>query len=318
MRTIGKRLPAGHGPDRCAICSYCGVQWLRSQLRRDASGNLACPDDAPGLDVVSLSEGNARLMRSQGPRSIGPNDGGYDYFVSPPDPGFIDPNGPPPAGTNQGPTGTLSVVTNMWLRSDNYTLSPTTGKVQALPDLSGRGNNMLATIEAEQALITVSDASLGGYPTISGAGASRMVSQFAGGASLWGWMIYKTVFSTGSTLLDAGVTMRQGGTPGTVQLAAGTSTTAENGTPGDNVWARAMIYFTVVGMDLLVKAALNSAASGGQRFTPGTTLFSNFAGSAKAYMVFAELILTNGPPNAAEVAAIDAYGIARYGANLFA
>lgn len=77
------------------MCSYCGVQWRRSQLRRDASQNLACPDCAPGLDVVSLSEGNARLMRSQQPKVVGPNDGAYDTFVCPPSPGFIDPNGPP-------------------------------------------------------------------------------------------------------------------------------------------------------------------------------------------------------------------------------
>ena len=93
MRTIGKRWPVGIGPDRQALCSYCGTPWRRSQLRKDASGNLACPSDASGLDVVSLSEGNARLMRSQAPREIGPVDGGADTFVCPPFPGFIDPNG---------------------------------------------------------------------------------------------------------------------------------------------------------------------------------------------------------------------------------
>lgn len=96
MRTIGKKWPVGIGPDRQALCSYCGVQWRRSQLHRDRSENLACPDCAPGLDVVSLSEGNAELMRSQGPREIGPVDGGFDHFVSPPSPGFVDPNGPRP------------------------------------------------------------------------------------------------------------------------------------------------------------------------------------------------------------------------------
>lgn len=96
MRTIGKKWPVGIGPDRQALCSYCGVQWRRSQLCRDRSENLACPDCAPGLDVVSLSEGNAELMRSQAPREIGPVDGGFDSFVSPPSPGFVDPNGPRP------------------------------------------------------------------------------------------------------------------------------------------------------------------------------------------------------------------------------
>lgn len=42
---------------------------------------------------MSLSEGNARLMRSQQPKVVGPVDGSFDDFVSPPDPGFVDPNG---------------------------------------------------------------------------------------------------------------------------------------------------------------------------------------------------------------------------------
>ena len=78
-----------------ALCSYCGVQWFRSQLTRDASQNLACPDCAPGLDIVSLTEGNARMMRSQAPRSVGPSDGNFDQFICPPSPGFVNPNGPP-------------------------------------------------------------------------------------------------------------------------------------------------------------------------------------------------------------------------------
>src|SRR5690348_15913111 len=93
MRTIGQRLRDGERPGRVALCSYCGVAWHRSKLVRDASGNLACPDDAAGLDVVSLSEGNARMMRSQAPRDVGPSDGSGDVFVCPQSPGFVDPNG---------------------------------------------------------------------------------------------------------------------------------------------------------------------------------------------------------------------------------
>lgn len=97
MRTIGRRFPEGIGPDRVALCSYCGVQYRRSQLTRDASQNLACPDCAPGLDIVSLTEGNARLMRSRQPKTVGPADGNFDEFTSPPDPGFVNPNGAAPA-----------------------------------------------------------------------------------------------------------------------------------------------------------------------------------------------------------------------------
>jgi hypothetical protein len=78
VKTISKHWPrnAPRG-DRPAICGYCGVQWRRSQLRRDRSGLLACPDDRKGLDVVSLAEGNARLARRRRP-ATGPDDGHYD------------------------------------------------------------------------------------------------------------------------------------------------------------------------------------------------------------------------------------------------
>lgn len=38
-----------------AGCAYCGVAWHRSELGRDRSGNLSCPDckDYEGWDVVS-------------------------------------------------------------------------------------------------------------------------------------------------------------------------------------------------------------------------------------------------------------------------
>jgi hypothetical protein len=41
------------------MCSYCGVQWRRSQLRRDLSGNLVCPDEGNGKDSLELSMENA-------------------------------------------------------------------------------------------------------------------------------------------------------------------------------------------------------------------------------------------------------------------
>ena len=35
------------------------MAWYRSKLKRDRSGSLACPDELPGRDAVTLSEGNA-------------------------------------------------------------------------------------------------------------------------------------------------------------------------------------------------------------------------------------------------------------------
>lgn len=57
MRTIGRKRPANSPRgDSQAMCSYCGVAWHRSQLRRDRAGNWVCPDEGDGLDAVSLGE----------------------------------------------------------------------------------------------------------------------------------------------------------------------------------------------------------------------------------------------------------------------
>ena len=118
------------GPNRVALCSYCGVQWFRSQLTRDASQNLACPDCAPGLDIVSLTEGNARLMRSQRPKTGAPADGNFDQFTSPPSPGFVDPNGPPPNTYSYPP---LPVTPLWWVDGRSAMYSDTSGAVLAAP-----------------------------------------------------------------------------------------------------------------------------------------------------------------------------------------
>lgn len=92
MRTIGRHWPkdAPRGDYQCR-CDYCGVTWRRSQLRRDAAGLLACPDDSPGLDVVTLSRGNLEGMRH---KKIGDGirDGGA---IDPPDTDTAPPFSPP-------------------------------------------------------------------------------------------------------------------------------------------------------------------------------------------------------------------------------
>jgi len=66
MRTISYKRSHRSPPGDCIrACSYCGVPWYRSQLTRDASGNLACPDELPGRDVVTLNEGNLAWYSSR-------------------------------------------------------------------------------------------------------------------------------------------------------------------------------------------------------------------------------------------------------------
>lgn len=321
MRTIGRRLTEGHGPDRVALCSYCGVAWLRSELTRDPSGNLACPDDAPGLDILSLTEGNARLMRSRQPKTVGPSDGNADQFTSPPSPGFIDPNGPPPRPVNTGPTGPLSVVVNMWLRSDTVEQTTVVGRVSRWTDKSTRGNSVPALSSAGEPVLVPSDATLGGLPTVTSDGANHFLqlASFKGGAPLWGWVIYRPDVAATRTLMGAGVNFQQGTTAGTMRMLTNAGLGTEVPSPTGQ-WERALLNFNVSGLDSLQIGAGGfwSAASAGQRFTSAFSLFSGFGGSAKIAAAVAEVLLTNGPPTVAEIAAIEAYGVARYGGGLFA
>jgi hypothetical protein len=64
VRTVGKRWPAtAPRGDHQALCDYCGVQWRRSRLRRDADGLLRCPDEGAGRAEGELNAANARDAR---------------------------------------------------------------------------------------------------------------------------------------------------------------------------------------------------------------------------------------------------------------
>lgn len=322
MRTIGRRWPEDAGPDRQALCSYCGVQWRRSELTRDPSQNLACPDCAPGLDVVSLSEGNARLMRSRQPKSVGPTDGNFDQFTPPPDPGFVAPNGPPPRLANQGPTGPLDVAAYMWLRSDVVLQANTNGLVSTWVDQSNRGNHVPAPTAASQPIWNASDATLGGLPTVTGNGVNHWLETraFVGGAPLWLWIIYKQNNISGAApgLFTSGFGLQSNiGGNFTLLTNGGTQAPAVAAVVGQ--WQRAIVSFNTSGVDtLLVGSATQSYASTGQRYSAATSLFGNPGGGNKISATVAEVLLTSGPPNLANITAIEAYGVARYGGGPFA
>lgn len=73
MRTVSRhrssRSPFG---DYQSQCHYCGVQYYRSELRRDGSGNLMCtPCD--GIDASTLDWMNAAMTPSR--MGLPPRDG---------------------------------------------------------------------------------------------------------------------------------------------------------------------------------------------------------------------------------------------------
>lgn len=95
MRTISRHRPrSSPSGDVVCLCTYCGVAWYRSQLTRDAANNLACPDDAAGLDDVTLSLGNAEnASQHKRGRYNSPQDGTFETPNTVPAPPFIFPDG---------------------------------------------------------------------------------------------------------------------------------------------------------------------------------------------------------------------------------
>ena len=73
MQTIGKHAGEAHRSDYVATCAYCGAAWYRSRLRRNAAGQLICPDDAHIRDPVTLSRLNAQRSSKLTKRKV---DGG--------------------------------------------------------------------------------------------------------------------------------------------------------------------------------------------------------------------------------------------------
>lgn len=67
MITIGRRY---QGPSRNweEICDYCGVTWLRSEMRLDENGCMACPDDMGGR--VSMDIDRQRAIDSSEPSIV--------------------------------------------------------------------------------------------------------------------------------------------------------------------------------------------------------------------------------------------------------
>ncbi len=59
MTTIGRNY-VGKPREYATACDICGVMYHRSDLRRNANGHLACPDDIEGRVERELDRANAR------------------------------------------------------------------------------------------------------------------------------------------------------------------------------------------------------------------------------------------------------------------
>jgi hypothetical protein len=74
MRTIGRHWHTEKaGGDRQAVCAYCSAAWPRSKLVLDMAGNLRCPNEGTGADVVELAQAIANTpQRGRLPDPGGP------------------------------------------------------------------------------------------------------------------------------------------------------------------------------------------------------------------------------------------------------
>ncbi len=310
MRTISRHWPksAPYG-DRQSMCDYCGVQWRRSQLARDASGLLACPDDQRGRDVVTLNQGNADYAARQ--RQFGRTlHDGSNWNPPPPADGapFTPPNAPSVAPKNGGPTGPLSVLVNMWLRADALLLD-SSGNVQSWVDQSSRNHDLpQPNTGLRPPVVTASH----GRPAVVFGGPWLQTAVF-GSAPSWIWMILKQdTWSIGATLWSNGFGLTQNtGSPG-LRAQRNVVGTANNGGPL-GTWCRIAQNNTIGGTDSLqVGATVVTDAGVGQRTSGTFTLGAGFNGAAPAGYSLSELLWTVGPPTAPEIAALDAYAAAYY------
>lgn len=67
MRTIGRRY-SGKRRNYADVCDYCDVRWHRDELRLDASGRLACPDEQDG----GRTEMELQLLMAENAGNVSP------------------------------------------------------------------------------------------------------------------------------------------------------------------------------------------------------------------------------------------------------
>lgn len=316
-RTIPRKRPrtSPHG-DTERECSYCGVVWLRSQLRRDAAGLLACPDDVSGLDAVTLSEGNANwASQHRMGQFTGESDGGIEPPNTTPAPPFKNPNGPPVNRAQGGPTGPLSVQVFAWMRADFVQLD-SNGKVETWPDMNQTRSTVTQANPALRPDFAL-DPTLGGLPTVQLTDATRFLRAAVNRSGpLWFWGIVQQLSWSGSNspLWNAGYQLTQSGTSPQLHLFGNYAGTVNGGAPVGG-WSRVMSNNTVAGTDYLTVRGVTVTDSGaGLRNSSGFTIGNT---AATAPVAYAEGLWTFGPPTAAEIAAIEAYGVLRYGGSPF-
>ncbi len=225
-------------------------------------------------------------------------------------------------GNNGNPLTIIKSVTVLqWVRAD---LGITIGTgVSAWADQSGNGHHFAQGTAGRQPAYTAVDATLNNQPTVTAIAASSQElvnSTMPQADGTWSSGIIKETSRNNAAVWGAptgqpetGDVYDSGGTGNLTQFS-GLSVNAVF--LALNTWARVEARQSTTAAYLKVAGVANSASgSSGTNTCTGTALFST-VGIAYWQGPIAERVVCSGKPTAPEIAALDAYYTARYGAGL--
>ncbi len=245
-------------------------------------------------------------------------------------PPIVPPAAPPAVAASSGPappTTPLTIISSVsvlqWVRSD-LGVTVVTG-VSAWLDQTSNHRDFSQGTGANQPTYSASDATLNSQPTLTFDGSNDALAStsFAQADPVWIWMIVKQVTwganrriwcanqaSNTPTIFMSGVT------PNVAENASATANANSAGTLGS--WFRTETLFSSSTSDYIKigPTTVTGASAGATTIATGVLLGGAFSAGVNGNIALAEYVLCAGKPSGAELTALDAYVVGRYGAGL--
>lgn len=309
-QTVGTRAGNAHRGDFLVTCAYCGAVWYRSKCRRNAAGQLVCPDDQHIRDPVTLSRLNA--ARSSRLRSRKVDGGSADRE----------------ALTTAGPLViTSSTVVTGWEASSGVALA-TGGRVSAWTAISG-GLTLVQATTANQPRLKTDGPSGRSYVSFEGAQLlDESTGEFVRPAPsreptfYWAvvrqpqwvntgvWWGFESVDAPGVSLMLAAFSLSD--EPDTIiklnGIGAGVAAMPKA------QFKRVEVGFTASSADYLkIGTNVNMEGSAGDNTPSDDFTVGGLAPFFNAYLDICELWILKAVPSATELSRLDDYARAKYG-----